>query len=175
MDSTAKPEDMDVPECSICTNPITAETGRAQLACSHTFHLGCIGRWTTRGDTTCPLCRREVAPLERILHADESPSEESSDEEPTDVEILAMRLRSSNQVARVYLETFNGNMRGAANYVRYIRRHHNDPFYIPPLEREGAPPVIPDGEANENYTRKRHWMYYRQRNYYLMDRGYLTE
>ena len=176
MESTAKPEDMDVPECSICTNPITAETGRAQLACSHTFHLGCIGRWTTRGDTTCPLCRREVTPLERILAADETPSEESDSDEPTDAEILARRLRTSDQVARIYLEMFNGDSRAVVQYIQYIRRNHVSPFYIPPLEREDAPPVLPDvDQSDEDFLRKRYWMHYSRRNHYLVDRGYLTE
>jgi hypothetical protein len=176
MESTAKPEDMDVPECSICTNPITAETGHAQLACSHTFHLGCIGRWTTRGDTTCPLCRREVAPLERILAADETPSEESSDDEEPGETFLSRYLGVSPGRAQIYLDTFNGDTRAVIDYVRYVRRNANDPLYIPPLERVHRAPVLPDTDhSSEDFLRKRHWMHYSEQNYYLVDRGYLTE
>jgi len=46
-----------------------SETGKVELSCSHTFHLGCITRWfSTGGNTcTCPICR--AAPKEKEIPA----------------------------------------------------------------------------------------------------------
>ena len=50
-------------ECSICLDEIAvATTGCVQLACSHTYHLGCISRWY-QTNPSCPECRR--APAEK--------------------------------------------------------------------------------------------------------------
>jgi hypothetical protein len=50
-----------------------SETGKVELSCSHTFHLGCITRWfSTGGNTrTCPICR--AAPKEKEIPANASP------------------------------------------------------------------------------------------------------
>ena len=56
--------------CSICRDPLNvSETGKVELSCSHTFHLGCITRWfNTDGNTrTCPMCR--AAPKEKEIAA----------------------------------------------------------------------------------------------------------
>jgi len=57
-------------DCSICRDPMNvSETGKVELSCSHTFHLGCITRWfSTGGNTcTCPICR--AAPKEKEIPA----------------------------------------------------------------------------------------------------------
>lgn len=57
-------------DCPICRDPLNvSETGKVELSCSHTFHLGCITRWfSTGGNTrTCPICR--AAPKEKELAA----------------------------------------------------------------------------------------------------------
>jgi NACalpha-BTF3-like transcription factor len=41
------------------------ETGRVEMACSHTFHLACIGTWLQH-HTTCPMCRQVVCEQERL-------------------------------------------------------------------------------------------------------------
>ena len=55
-------------ECSICYEAIDLlTTGRAELSCSHQFHLSCIGKWhQTNAGHTCPMCRKVAEPLERI-------------------------------------------------------------------------------------------------------------
>jgi len=56
--------------CSICRDPLNvSETGKVELSCSHTFHLGCITTWfSTGGNTrTCPMCR--AAPKEKEISA----------------------------------------------------------------------------------------------------------
>ena len=61
-------------DCSICRDPLNvSETGKVELSCSHTFHLGCITRWfSTGGNTrTCPICR--AAPKEKELPANAAP------------------------------------------------------------------------------------------------------
>ena len=174
MECTAKPEDMDVPDCSICLAPISKETGEAKLVCGHVFHLGCIGRWSTKGDASCPMCRKELSSLERIETGDSVSS--VSFTEPDDIEFVARFLGMSRGRAQIYVDTFNGDTRAVVNYVRYIRHGAHDPFHIPPLERPNQMPVIPDfDQSDDEFLRKRHWMHYSRHNHYLVDRGYLTE
>jgi hypothetical protein len=71
-------------ECSICTEEIKKETGQVTLACSHKFHLGCIGRWLMRSDS-CPLCRGETVQEEKFL-ADEELSEDEFNEDEDDLD-----------------------------------------------------------------------------------------
>jgi len=66
-------------ECSICYDAISAATGQVTLACSHTYHLGCVGRWMLEHQT-CPLCRAAPTEKERIS----APLEEEEYEEEED-------------------------------------------------------------------------------------------
>lgn len=162
-------------ECSICTDLITAETGQATLACSHTFHLGCIGRWSTQGATNCPLCRAELGEKEVI--EDDAVSSVSITEPPRyeSIEFLARYLGTSVGRAQIYLDTFNGQINEVIEYVRYIRTNDWNPFYIPPLERPHQKPTLPQRDSEE-FGRKRHWIRWRKGcDYYLVDRGYETE
>jgi hypothetical protein len=62
--------------CSICRDPLNvSETGKVELSCSHTFHLGCITRWfSTGGNTrTCPICRAAPKEKEISANADAAP------------------------------------------------------------------------------------------------------
>jgi len=61
-------------DCSICRDPLNvSETGKVELSCSHTFHLGCITRWFSTGENTrtCPMCR--AAPKEKEISANAAP------------------------------------------------------------------------------------------------------
>jgi len=177
MECIAKPGDMDCPECSICTDPITAETGEVKLACSHVFHLGCIIKWTTRGSSNCPMCRKELVDKERV--EDDAISSVSFSETPRQgtVEWVARYLNTSMGRAQIYIDTFNGDYESVIEYVRYIRMNSNGPFYIPPLERAHQVPVIPDqyGLRETEFTRKRYWIRYLKNVDYYRDRGYDTE
>ncbi len=164
------------PECSICTDAITAETGQVKLACSHTFHLGCIARWATGGASNCPMCRAELTEKERVEESDAA----SSVSEPPQwgsVEFLARYLGSTTGRAQIYLDTFNGNTDAVIEYIRYLRAYQDDPFYIPPLERPHQAPVLPNRYAyrQEDFARKRYWICYRKNSQYFIDRGYDTE
>ena len=46
-------------KCSICWEPVLRNS--KTLLCDHKFHRNCINTWLNQ-NTTCPLCRREVAP-----------------------------------------------------------------------------------------------------------------
>lgn len=51
--------------CSICLNDITRDTGVATLACSHSFHISCIAKWSSTPETsTCPMCRHRLGEME---------------------------------------------------------------------------------------------------------------
>jgi len=34
------------------------------LDCGHTFHVGCINKWKSQGNYSCPICRQEFDPPE---------------------------------------------------------------------------------------------------------------
>ena len=64
-------------ECSICYEAIeAAKTGCVEMSCSHKFHMLCISGWfLTHKASTCPMCRKEAGPLERVAEV-EQPAEE---------------------------------------------------------------------------------------------------
>lgn len=53
------------PECPICYDEITRDSGCTTLNCSHSFHLKCIAIWILKSET-CPCCRKEVSEHERL-------------------------------------------------------------------------------------------------------------
>ncbi len=164
-------------ECSICTDLITDQTGQVKLACSHTFHLGCIARWMTRGASNCPMCRTDLGEKEVI--EDDAVSSVSLSNAPqyNTVEFLAQYMGTTVGRAQIYLDTFNGDHSAVIEYVRYLRAYEDEPFYIPPLERPHAMPVLPDRYfgCNKEFGRKRYWMRYRKNVEYYHDRGYDTD
>lgn len=58
-----KPASEDEPTCAICIQPIRTRNTRT-LECGHTFHKGCLGRWKSTGNYTCPVCRQVFDPPE---------------------------------------------------------------------------------------------------------------
>uniref|UniRef100_A0A914IB25 RING-type domain-containing protein n=1 Tax=Globodera rostochiensis TaxID=31243 RepID=A0A914IB25_GLORO len=54
-------------ECAICLQPLLAsEDVKKLLSCQHTFHPNCIDTWLGIGKTTCPVCRCQVNPIDRV-------------------------------------------------------------------------------------------------------------
>ena len=49
--------------CVICLEGYSPEAGPVTLACRHAFHHICIEAWC-RSSQLCPLCRRQIKPLE---------------------------------------------------------------------------------------------------------------
>jgi hypothetical protein len=55
--------------CSVCLEGVSGAAStrsRAVLlpACDHAFHSRCISLWLSRGETGCPICRRDVLGLD---------------------------------------------------------------------------------------------------------------
>jgi hypothetical protein len=80
-------------ECAICFEAITAQTGCTTMACSHSFHFGCLVKWfgsQAEKDIheSCPCCRHEATEHERLPEEDanEASEQEESDEEESDEE-----------------------------------------------------------------------------------------
>jgi len=59
--------------CSICYDSINASTGHCTLSCSHSYHIQCLTKWSSK-NPTCPLCRHSLSetekPEQRTLHYD---------------------------------------------------------------------------------------------------------
>lgn len=76
-------------ECIICSEDITAATGRTVLGCGHEFHAVCVARWFCRqeGASSCPCCRQEAgrhADIATAAAADSDSDSEWSDDEDED-------------------------------------------------------------------------------------------
>jgi len=75
-------------ECSICYENITKETGKAELSCSHSFHLTCLSKWFIKNES-CPCCRHEANATEKMapmVKEDESDEDESDEDDSDDSE-----------------------------------------------------------------------------------------
>ena len=49
--------------CSICHDSINASTGHCTLSCSHSYHIQCLTKWSSK-NPTCPLCRHSLSETE---------------------------------------------------------------------------------------------------------------
>ena len=47
-------------QCPICYENISPKS-KTTTSCKHVFHHACLERWTEE-NSTCPLCRHEIAP-----------------------------------------------------------------------------------------------------------------
>ena len=47
--------------CSICLNSIRKTRSTTELPCGHLYHKKCINDWESRGNDTCPLCRKNMS------------------------------------------------------------------------------------------------------------------
>ena len=47
--------------CSICLNSIRKTRSTTELPCGHLYHKKCINDWESRGNDTCPLCRKYIS------------------------------------------------------------------------------------------------------------------
>ena len=95
--------------CSICLDPMNvSETGKVELSCSHTFHLGCITRWFSTGGNTCrcPICR--AAPKEK-----EIPANAANAANPA-IQVPPIDVNAANALAaqRATLQRQRENLRG---------------------------------------------------------------
>jgi hypothetical protein len=52
-------------ECAICFDEVNEATGFTRLACSHSYHLGCIVKWLSKC-ANCPVCRRQTSTYESV-------------------------------------------------------------------------------------------------------------
>jgi len=91
-------------ECSICFENITKETGKAELSCSHTFHLKCLSNWFSKNEN-CPCCRHAANDMEKMgllepvegdeyTDTDDDYTDDDTDDEDDDIELNAARERA---------------------------------------------------------------------------------
>mmetsp|Transcript_36999 Transcript_36999/g.85391 ORF Transcript_36999/g.85391 Transcript_36999/m.85391 type:complete len:299 (+) Transcript_36999:178-1074(+) len=55
--------DGQLPECSICSEPFSADLEIKKTPCGHLFHKECLGNWLGNYGRSCPLCRENVEEL----------------------------------------------------------------------------------------------------------------
>lgn len=98
-------------ECSICYDAITKDTGKAELSCSHTFHLKCLSQWFLKNEN-CPCCRHEAKDMERMVLGsgsrsatlivddddDDSDSDSDSYDEEDDLDLAAAQERARHRM-----------------------------------------------------------------------------
>jgi E3 ubiquitin-protein ligase RNF13 len=51
-------------ECVICIEDFVDEDELRVLPCKHEFHIPCIDSWLTTRKKFCPICKRDVCPLD---------------------------------------------------------------------------------------------------------------
>lgn len=49
-----------IEECVICLCRIDEDDEIRELSCDHLFHRGCLDRWLSYGNMTCPVCRNRL-------------------------------------------------------------------------------------------------------------------
>jgi hypothetical protein len=81
-----------------------SETGKVELSCSHTFHLGCITRWfSTGGNTrTCPLCR--AAPKEKEISSPQVPPIDVNAANALAAQRATLQRQRENVRAQIHLQ-----------------------------------------------------------------------
>lgn len=105
-------------ECIICSEEITAATGRTVLGCGHEFHMMCVAQWFCQqeGVSSCPCCRRESGVYDDLPRAaaeedDESDdvsgwSDEDDDDDDDDESLVAVEIYWLRDEAGVWKQVF---------------------------------------------------------------------
>ena len=53
--------------CPICYEDIdVSTTGLMQMTCKHSYHFKCISTWFSKGNSSCPMCRKDAGELELL-------------------------------------------------------------------------------------------------------------
>lgn len=128
-------------ECSICYEEITKDTGKAELSCSHSFHLKCLSQWFTKNES-CPCCRHAANDTEKMHANDEEDAEEESDseseedygssEEDNNLEAAAARERARHHfiIKRVTLTKAAYESYAATRIAALVRGRQSRTFFF---------------------------------------------
>ena len=77
-------------QCPVCFDDITTASGKAELSCSHTFHIKCLSTWFSKTET-CPCCRHEANTTEKI-YKEEDDSESDYETGPLFTQLSLQEL-----------------------------------------------------------------------------------
>ena len=132
-------------ECSICYEAINQATGKAELSCSHSFHLKCLSFWFTKNES-CPCCRHAANDTEKMNHEtpvdeDDEDDEDEDDEDSTsdedsseneDLEKAAMRERARHHfiIKRANLTKADYQAYAATRIAALVRGHQSRTFFF---------------------------------------------
>ena len=129
-------------ECSICYEGITKDTGKAELSCSHSFHLKCLSQWFTKNES-CPCCRHAANATEK-MHANDGEEQEEEDseseseveyessEEDENLEAAATRERARHHfiIKRATLTKADYEGYAATRIAALVRGHQSRTFFF---------------------------------------------
>jgi len=45
-------------QCAICLNEVRQTRNSKAIRCGHIFHSHCLEKWRSKGNVTCPICRK---------------------------------------------------------------------------------------------------------------------
>jgi len=87
-------------QCPICFGHISSQS-KTTTSCKHVFHRACLERWTEE-NSTCPLCRHEIAPKQpRVMSI-------ISTTDPSEIPVWEMLLLVENFTNNLQVENVNG-------------------------------------------------------------------
>jgi hypothetical protein len=121
-------------ECSICYENITKETGKAELSCSHSFHLVCLSKWFIKNES-CPCCRHEANETEKMapmVEEEESDEDEDEDEVEDYAEIIESRERAEHmfRLKRWDMTKAEFEAYAATRISALVRGHQSRQFFF---------------------------------------------
>jgi len=131
-------------ECSICFENVTKETGKAELSCSHTFHLKCLSHWFTKNEN-CPCCRHEANETEKMVpmnnkddetvYDDESDGDyddrdDEDEREPSEIEASRKRAEHMFLLKRMDLRKEDFEAYAATRISALVRGYQSRMFFF---------------------------------------------
>jgi len=127
-------------ECSICYENITKETGKAELSCSHTFHLNCLSKWFLKNEN-CPCCRHTANETEKMSSGepteDESTEDSEDEEDSDDSDDEYVSTPEAKERARIFIEKQKARMTkeefeayAATRFAALVRGHQIRMFFF---------------------------------------------
>lgn len=168
-------------ECSICFENVTKETGKAELSCSHTFHLKCLSQWFMKNEN-CPCCRHEANETEKMvpmnnqkdddteydddeIDSDYDDDDDEDEREPSEIEESRNRAQQLFRLKRMDLKKDDFEAYAATRISALVRGYQSRMFFFELKcwkedeknaleEAENAKIVLKKAKSAQNFYKK---------------------